>query len=82
MDTILLVLALSPAPLLASEIAGLVGRPTTAVRATLARLHEAGFAASEQIGTRGPVGTYRWRATVDGIALVAPLAAFVTRGRR
>jgi predicted transcriptional regulator len=82
METVLLALSVSTRPALASELAALLKRPQSAVRASLARLHTAGFASREVVGKAGPLGSYAWRATPTGVQLVAPLVRAVQAGAR
>lgn len=77
MDIVLLVLALTERPLLASEIAAIVDSPSAAVRATLARLDKAGFATPTKVARGGPVGTYAWRASREGEEAVMKLAKWL-----
>lgn len=76
MDLILLILTVSKQPLLASELAPLLGRDVTNVRASLALLASQGLAQREQVSDRGPQGTFRWRATPTGRTAAAELAAW------
>lgn len=79
MDTILIVLALSPKALLASEIGPIVGRSDQAVRKTLAALSSAGLAVGRQVGTRGPVGTFAWQPTTEGVQAVSQTLSWLRR---
>jgi len=81
MDTVLLVLAASPQPMLASALAALTARPATAVRATLQRLSEVGLVRGRQVDSRGPTGTWEWTVTDTGRAAAERVLSFV-RGRR
>jgi DNA-binding IclR family transcriptional regulator len=73
MDRVLFHLVISPQPLLASELARLVGRPAPLVRRTLSRLEVEGLAVKTRAGNRGPIGTFRWAATRAGAARVKPM---------
>ena len=82
MDTALLVLVLARKPLLASDVAAILDRSPSAVRATLARLEEAGLAMPRQVGTRGPVGTFEWVPTTEGASAVDTLSKWVSKAAR
>jgi DNA-binding IclR family transcriptional regulator len=73
MDRILFHLVVAPEPLLASELARLVGRDPPLVRRTLSRLEAEGLVAKSRAGDRGPIGTWRWAATRRGEATVKPM---------
>lgn len=77
MDTVLIVLASAKNPVLASEIADYLKRDPNNVRSTLQLLHEAGLAQKVQVGTRGPIGTFKWLPTEAGRACVSELIAFI-----
>jgi DNA-binding IclR family transcriptional regulator len=73
MDRILAHLVAAPEPMLASELARLVGRAPPLVRRTLRRLEAEGLAAKSRAGDRGPIGTWRWAATRRGEQRVRPM---------
>lgn len=79
MDTILLILALSPTPMSPSRLAEVSNRDASAVRATLVRLLTAGLAQRQQVSTQGPSGSYVWAATREGSLAVGPTLTWLTR---
>lgn len=77
MDIVLLILACSEKAMLASEIGSLAGLQPGSVRGALNQLLADGLAAKTQVGTKGPLGTFRWNATESGKACVAELRAWI-----
>lgn len=73
MDTILLVLALSPKALLPSEIAEVTGRDAQSVRKTLVALLSGGLLQRTKISPQGPSGTWVWSVSPDGARAIDPL---------
>lgn len=71
MDLILVLLVSRVDPtgvgLHASELSEPSARSPRDVRASLTRLQGAGLAESYVAGSRGPVGTFRWRPTEAGV---------------
>lgn len=78
MDLVLLILAASKQPMLASEIAPLLARDGNAVRATLSLLAREGLATKQLAGAKGPIGTYKWAATESGKACVSHLRLWLS----
>jgi len=81
MKDILVVLTCAPEPMLASEVARVVGRPPPLVRRSLSRLERDGLARRVRHSARGPIGTYRWGATPAGARAVEGLVAYARGGR-
>lgn len=77
MDLILLILAASPTPMMASKLAELAMRDAKAVRVTLLRLQKEGLASRAQVSTQGPQGTFVWSATKAGAAAARQVLSFV-----
>ena len=80
MDTILLVLCLSPKALKASEIARVSGHDDSAARNVLLRLLAYGLVARQQVSGQGPTGTYQWTATREGYSATARLITWLKTG--
>lgn len=85
MDLILILLVVAERAdargVIASELAEPSARTPRDVRASLTRLESLGLVTHEVGGTRGPLGTYRWRATASGRAAAArPLSFIAKRG--
>lgn len=77
MDMVLVVLAASKNPLLASDIGSLLSRDSNSVRQTLSYLHREGLAAKTQVGSKGPQGTWKWTATESGKACASHLLTWI-----
>lgn len=80
MDLILVLLSLASRPVLASQLASATKRDGTSTRHTLARLERDGLAERVRVGSRGPIGTYAWRATDAGRAAAQPAIEFMRGG--
>lgn len=84
MDLILILLVVADRAsggrgVVASELAEPSARAPRDVRASLSRLEALGLVKHEVAGSRGPLGTYRWRATDAGRSAAARPIAFLSR---
>lgn len=77
MDMVLVVLAASKSPILASDIGSLLSRDSNSVRQSLAYLYREGLATKVQVGSKGPQGTWEWSATESGKACAQHLLTWI-----